>query len=234
MKTTSLLWVAVGSLLTIPAMSHAAAVVQSGSLNLLVSGKSTYHALYTSTSFSNVSEVLTAGYTSDIFPTASSMAQATYSVGPDGFTVSSVSLNRIDDTFAEVTGSITFAVDVATTYTLSGKLIFGENDLVGLTSLSTTLTGPGVAINNAATNTTLDSGTLRVNGASGFTGTLAPGTYVWTYSLKIADNGNSNDDAVATGRISLALSEQSGSIPEPATFGMMALAAGGLLIRRRK
>lgn len=180
----------------------------------------------------------------------SAFGASTFTVTGSGFVVSDLNMARVNDGATAVYGSIIFdVVGEPTNYNIVGDMAFSENARpAALSSMFTTLelipeSGPNVTLasfREQNTNTNTRVGELFLGdhadlGTGSLYGPLPIGRYKWYYSFFLDDTGilnTSTTSATATGSIQINFS--SVGAPEPASVGILAFAAGSLLLRRRR
>ncbi len=169
-------------------------------------------------------------------------AEATYNISDSGFLISDISQARTAANYSIVSGVINFSVTDATNYSFAGLLNFASSFTGGSAAVSASLVNTSdssVLFNYDSGSIGANSGAVdvaaisNINTQGSANGQLAAGViYSWVYSVTILNDNSAAGAGSAGGDVSLVFTDV--GIPEPASFGMMALAAGGLLMRRRR
>lgn len=252
MKLSSWRYAAIAAVgvFALQSVAGASVAVMGGSLYAFAGSNSTYTPLFTNPY----------NQTSTLNGTGSNQGNNTYvdySITSSGFLLNDFTLSRTNDHGASLAGSVTFGINAATNYNMSGLLKFAENDIPGMAGISVSLTQIDGYSNETTLaafynyNTSSDLGKLTLGTSEGdysqwigsLSGVLQTGyIYKWSYNIQLIDanyvtGGDvSNAPAVATGDLGIVFTDGTGNppAPEPATVGILGLTGLALVLRRRK
>lgn len=176
-------------------------------------------------------------------------AASTYTLTDTSFFASNIVMNRMSDTSATIHGYVLFRPNQQVFYSLAGNLNVTDlspqqNATAGLAQIHSELYAyngmtPLFVFDNTDTTkatTSLDLLSSIPDHSSDANGILEANTdYLWTFQLNLSGNGTATDSASAAGDLALVFSWTGvTSTPEPGTIGLLGVAAGALMLRRKK